>query len=63
MVRLVRYHVYHVYIVGFVVYAEAEEPRSIRGPSFNLQGVGGGWSIFEMNNFERALREINNLLQ
>ena len=63
MVRLVRYHVYHVYIVGFVVYAEAE-PRSIRGPPFNLQGVGGmDWSIFEMNNFGRTLREINNSLQ
>ena len=24
---------------------------------------GGGWSFFEINNFGRTLREINNLLQ
>ena len=34
---------------------------SVRGPPLDSQG-GGGRSIFEINNFGRTLREINNLL-
>ena len=35
----------------------------IRGPPLDSQAGGGGRRIFEINNFARTLREINNLLQ
>ena len=37
----------------------------VKGAPFYLQRGGGGWSIFEINNFERlwAVCEINDLLQ
>ena len=39
------------------------ENKYIRGPPFNFQGGGGLEFFFEINNFWRTLREINNLLQ
>ena len=34
-----------------------------KGATIRFPGGGGGKSIFEINNFGRTLREINNLLQ
>ena len=41
-------------------------PRAerVRGPPFNFQGGGGGgWIIFEINNFKQTLHEIKKILQ
>ena len=33
------------------------------GPPFNVQGKGGGWSVFYINNLGQTQHEIINLLQ
>ena len=34
-----------------------------RGATSNLQGEGGGWVFFIINNFGQTLHEINYLFQ